>query len=722
MSTLQATIDILKANNDVLEADVDTVATEVTTLLTDASTAETEADTAVTESQGDLATAEQERQRAEQAAQVTADTKALTDTALADAQADVTATGSTADATEAVTVAEATPAEVEKLKSIAAVYGQPSLELDFVNQRYTVQSPLAPWLRDDLDPAVDLTFSRATPKWVFDSSGTLVEVPVDEMAIDHDPVTGESLGVLLEESRTNLLPQSEYFDTWWGKPTTTSVLPNAAIAPNGTYTATLVSGAGYLFRNSVVSDGQVKSIWARAVSGAGQVYVTGHNSQSRYLVTLTEEWQRFSFPSDVEELNGGIIYAVDFRGESTLSECYIWGAQLEEGSFPTSYIPTLPTFTSRASTGTYFDSNGVLQTAAVDEARNHYKFDGTNWIDAGLLVEGSATNLLTYSEALDDASWGKAYQGSGSPAVVTADAGTAPDGSLSADRAQFERTSATVGDRSRIQKTGLTVASGTEYTVSCWIKSFSGADQDVVVNNNFSGGGSEVFTATSEWQRVSVTKQATADSDTAQIWIGLQDDDISALSSDVLIWGVQLEAGDKATSYIPTAGSTVTRSADVVSSSAVTRAEDRMYKLFGDARKTSQLTYVYEVASLEFGHVNYVPVFDTKALRSGMQVRTIADQTVKTYGGGGAAAYDYGQPSFTFPLKVALSIDYEANQVIQSVCGAITKGPAPSSVGETDGVSFGSTQNSTEPSAGHHSRFRLYPRAMTESELIEVTS
>ena len=44
---------------------------------------------------------------------------------------------------------------------------------------------------------------------------------------------------------------------------------------------------------------------------------------------------------------------------------------------------------TRATTGTFIDRYGVLQTAAIDEARFEKE---------GLLIEGASTNLLTYSQ------------------------------------------------------------------------------------------------------------------------------------------------------------------------------------------------------------------------------------------------------------------------------------------------------------------------------------
>ena len=54
----------------------------------------------------------------------------------------------------------------------------------------------------------------------------------------------------------------------------------------------------------------------------------------------------------------------------------------------------LITFT-RSTTGTYLGSDGLLKSAAIDEARIEYDAEGNC---LGLLVEEARTNLLTYSE------------------------------------------------------------------------------------------------------------------------------------------------------------------------------------------------------------------------------------------------------------------------------------------------------------------------------------
>ena len=65
-----------------------------------------------------------------------------------------------------------------------------------------------------------------------------------------------------------------------------------------------------------------------------------------------------------------------------------------------------PSF-SRASTGTYFDSNGILQTAAIDVPRFDHFWDGTAWVCRGLRVDGQTTNFCLWNRDLTNAAWTK---------------------------------------------------------------------------------------------------------------------------------------------------------------------------------------------------------------------------------------------------------------------------------------------------------------------------
>ena len=88
-------------------------------------------------------------------------------------------------------------------------------------------------------------------------------------------------------------------------------------------------------------------------------------------------------------------------------------------------------FVSRASTGTYFDSAGVLRTAPINQPRLNYNLVGAAWTQPAVLIEPPATNLITYSSAYTNAFW-TPYNASGAILTVTANTAIAPDGTQTA--------------------------------------------------------------------------------------------------------------------------------------------------------------------------------------------------------------------------------------------------------------------------------------------------
>ena len=76
-------------------------------------------------------------------------------------------------------------------------YGKPSLDLNFAGNKSLV---------DTTTEKNYVTFSRAqsgNEATYIGSDGLIKYAAADEARFDHDPVTGESLGLLIEESRTN---------------------------------------------------------------------------------------------------------------------------------------------------------------------------------------------------------------------------------------------------------------------------------------------------------------------------------------------------------------------------------------------------------------------------------------------------------------------------------------------------------------------------------------
>lgn len=217
---------------------------------------------------------------------------------------------------------------------------------------------------------------------------------------DYDPVTLQPKGLLIEEQRTNLLTYSEQFDNAaWAK-ATAGVSANQQVAPDGTTTSDrFVPSAGlsspaltsaflaalgntYTFSVYVKQDSANKflmlqfdgDIW-NSISSAerpriwfdptsGQITSSQRVTNSGVAV-LSDGWFRVfmsAYCSTGASTNARVAMqsssasTAGYTGDGT-SGIYIWGAQLEAGAFPTSYIPTTAAAATRA-------ADGALMTGA----------------------------------------------------------------------------------------------------------------------------------------------------------------------------------------------------------------------------------------------------------------------------------------------------------------------------------------------------------------------
>jgi hypothetical protein len=195
--------------------------------------------------------------------------------------------------------------------------------------------------------------------------------------------------LLLEPSRTNLVNYSEYFNlyTQYGSPTIT---PNAIQSPEGLVNATKVqrgSNETPIRRSNITTLGTeyTMSLWAKAGTATKIRIEIGDETAPTY--NLTSEWQRIdvtSTPNTYTHLD--IAMPLSSSGDYF----YIYGLQLEVGSYPTSYIPTY----------------GTSQTIARDEA---YKTgvssligqtEGTLFVDFDLLRLDGFSGIIDINTAL----------------------------------------------------------------------------------------------------------------------------------------------------------------------------------------------------------------------------------------------------------------------------------------------------------------------------------
>lgn len=110
-----------------------------------------------------------------------------------------------------------------------------------------------------IDPVTlgDVACTRASPKWVFDRTGTLVQVPANTLAVTYDPSDlSRAPYALVEAAATNLHLWSDQIDNaYWKKRGTCAVAPDAGIAPSGALTMDLLSGLGSAGTNDLYSVG-----------------------------------------------------------------------------------------------------------------------------------------------------------------------------------------------------------------------------------------------------------------------------------------------------------------------------------------------------------------------------------------------------------------------------------------------------------------------------------
>ena len=454
---------------------------------------------------------------------------------------------------------------------------KPSLNLDFANTK-------------SLDPRI--TFRRGTPGTYYD-------------------------GVTHAKAEENLIDFSEDFSQWgYGRIVQTS----GQSAPDGSSTAYKIeqesgqTSSGYLLQtyNTSANKSYTFSVYVKAGTNRNYVvlrtYLSNNrftyfdlangvvaNADDRHIASISDAgngWYRCSITyTPISSSNVQFnVYFSDNNSSITVADdggfIYLWGAQLEQRDSVTAYTATNGTPITKY--------QPKLMTASPDDARfDHDLFTGES---KGLLIEESRTNLITYSQQIEQQTtnsgnfnlWVISQTSGQDNALLDLNAAIAPDGTLSASKFYAF---ASLLPPATYQQVYVTDTTPETLTFSVFAKAgqanrylqlFSGSgdvDGNPFANFNLFNGTisrddssiASIEDHGNGWYRCIITFTTTSTSGfTINPVIYLIDDDNAERGAEmtgdgysgIYIWGAQLEEGSFPTSYIKTTGASATRSAD----------------------------------------------------------------------------------------------------------------------------------------------------------------
>ena len=270
---------------------------------------------------------------------------------------------------------------------------------------------------------------------------------------------------------------------------------------------------------------------------------------------------------------------------------------------------------------TRVNKDGLIESVAADQARLNYNFiDGVVQPDPHLLLEPTRRNLIDRSEEFN--LW------SDTGVTVTPNATIAPNGTNTADKLV---SSANNWRRSK----SFTAVSGTTYTYSIFAKLdttttttttqveiFKGASGITVdfdlSNKTISGSGlTDAFIEEypNDWYRIGGTYTSNGTNNIVYVYPS----STYGIAGTMYFWGAQVEddgAGGNATypsSYIPTSGSAVTRTADTcgdAGNSTIIKAEGSLFVDFTTSN-TDNFKRIYIISNADFNNSIFIQLRET---------------------------------------------------------------------------------------------------------------
>jgi hypothetical protein len=237
----------------------------------------------------------------------------------------------------------------------------------------------------------------------------------DRLNVPRIDYTGGGCGkLLLEPQRTNLALYSEQFDNAAWSKNNVSITANSLVSPDGTQNADTITSSGstsFVFRNTptLVGSHTISFYAKKGTSNFCWIYLNGYNAifnldtgvyvtsvsnaPSSYSITsVGNGWYRITATQSTPILDSvsgiGVGTANSFNGVVG-TNVYIWGAQLEAGSYVSSYIPTLASSVTRLADAAF--KTGISSLIGQTEGTMYWEGYSENNASFGtcLVLQGS---------------------------------------------------------------------------------------------------------------------------------------------------------------------------------------------------------------------------------------------------------------------------------------------------------------------------------------------
>jgi hypothetical protein len=285
-----------------------------------------------------------------------------------------------------------------------------------------------------------LTYTGATNGTFVNRAGLIERATTDQPRFDHGPASRQSLGLLVEPEKQNILTQSNLFvSAKWFNVSTDPSLSRSIASPNGSIDGWLAGQSGgkrFTQVTGPTTNTYVNSLFVKRVLGASNEFspsvgilygFSGNdlNAEVQYSWLTNQAVVRTGTPLAFGSINYGngwirvwLASLDDGSGTETRTVeprfftnaattgagassrgGYIFGMQLEVGAFPTSYIPTTTTALTRPVDSAVIDGTGVITGTytLVEKPAGCAVVNGTN-ID---LVSGfTAERVMVFPAAL----------------------------------------------------------------------------------------------------------------------------------------------------------------------------------------------------------------------------------------------------------------------------------------------------------------------------------